>query len=97
MWTLIGRLAVGLFLASDSSFFYAIFPARQRPIHALARPRNSGVSGLRIGAVLYFLVFLYGPLLPDALVIGVSVMGILSSPLESDISRAIAESRQQWC
>ena len=64
MWTLIGRFAMGLFLAPDSSFFHAIFRARQRPIHALVRPGDAGVSDPRIGAALYRLVLLYGALLP---------------------------------
>ena len=96
IWTLIGRFAMGLFLASDSSFFLMqIFRALQRPIHALVRTGNPEVSDLRFGAALYLLFLLYGTHLPDALLIGDSVMGILSSPLESDIARAIAESLRQ--
>ena len=80
MWTLIGRFAMGLFLAPDSSFFFMRFFVRVSDLFMRWFAPVAGVSDPRIGAALYRLVLLYGALLPDALAIGVFGHGHAAFP-----------------
>jgi uncharacterized protein YggT (Ycf19 family) len=87
MWTLIGRAAMNIFLPEDSSFFFMRFFVRAtNPILRLFRPITPGFL-LDIMVPLYvawffFMIRFY--LMPWLL--GYSVMGMLSFPLESEIA-----------
>lgn len=90
MWTLIGRAAMNVFLPTDSSFFFMRFFVRVTdPIIRLFRPVTPGFL-LDILVPLYvawffFMIRFY--LMPWLL--GYSVMGMLSFPLEGEIARTI--------
>ncbi len=92
MWTLIGRSAMNLFLPIDSDFFFMrIFVRMTDPVLRVFRPVTPGfliepVIPLFV-AWFFFLVRFY--LMPWLL--GYSVMGMLSFPLESDIAAVIYE------
>lgn len=87
MWTLIGRSAMNLFLSEDSNFFFMRFFVRAtNPLLRLFRPITPGFL-LDIMVPLYvawffFMIRFY--LMPWLL--GYSVMGMLSFPLESEIA-----------
>ena len=87
MWTLIGRSAMNLFLPINSDFFFMrMFVRMTDPVLRLFRPVTPGfliepVVPLFV-AWFFFLVRFY--LLPWLL--GYSVLGMLSFPLESDIA-----------
>ncbi|MBZ0217570.1 MAG: YggT family protein [Fimbriimonadaceae bacterium] len=90
MWTLIGRSAMNLFLPEDSDFFFMkAFVRLTDPILKVFKPITPGFL-LSITVPLYvawffFMVRFY--LMPWLL--GYSVMGMLSFPLEGEIARAI--------
>ena len=90
MWTLVGRAAMNIFLPTDSSFFFMRFFVRATdPIIRLFRPITPGFL-LDILVPLYvawffFMIRFY--LMPWLL--GYSVLGMLSFPLEGEIARAI--------
>lgn len=90
MWTLVGRAAMNLFLPTDSSFFFMRFFVRVTdPVIRLFRPVTPGFL-LDILVPLYvawffFMIRFY--LMPWLL--GYSVMGMLSFPLEGEIARMI--------
>ena len=90
MWTLIGRSAMGIFLPENSSFFFMrIFVKTTNPflrlfsfitpsfMHPLLVP-------LYVAWFFYMLRFYVMPWL-----LGYSVMGMLSFPLESEIAGSI--------
>ena len=90
MWTLIGRAAMNIFLPVDSEFFFMKFFVRVTdPIIKLFNPITPGfLIDLMVPvfvAWFFFMARFY--LLPWLL--GYSVMGMLSFPLEGDIAAAI--------
>lgn len=90
MWTLIGRSAMNIFLREDSNFFFMRFFVRATdPILKLFRPITPKFL-LDIVVPLYvawffFMIRFY--LMPWLL--GYSVMGMLSFPLESEVAAFI--------
>lgn len=90
MWTLIGRSAMNLFLPINSDFFFMkMFVRLTNPFLRLFRPITpsfllDAVVPLYV-AWFFFMIRFY--LLPWLL--GYSVMGMLSFPLESDIAQLI--------
>ena len=90
MWTLIGRVAMNIFQREDSQFFFMrVFVKFTNPLIALFKPITpSFIIGPLIPlyvAWFFFMIRFY--LMPYLL--GYSVMGMLSFPLESEISRQI--------
>jgi uncharacterized protein YggT (Ycf19 family) len=90
MWTLIGRAAMNMFLPVDSQFFFMkVFVRMTDPLLRLFKPITpSFLVDLMIPlyvAWFFFMVRFY--LMPWLL--GYSVMGMLSFPLESEIARLI--------
>lgn len=89
-WTLIGRSAMGIFLPEDSSFFFMrFFVSATNPLLHLFRPITPGfllpiLVPLYIAWFFYMLRFYVMPWL-----LGYSVMGMLSFPLEGEIAGAI--------
>ncbi|MEM7209452.1 MAG: hypothetical protein AAF434_16640 [Pseudomonadota bacterium] len=90
MWTLIGRSAMNIFLPEDSNFFFMkVFVKSTDPILKFFKPITPGFL-LPIVIPLYVAWFFYLArfyLMPWLL--GYSVMGMLSFPLEGEIARAI--------
>jgi uncharacterized protein YggT (Ycf19 family) len=90
MWTLVGRTAMGFFLPQDSSFFFMRFFVRVTdPLLKLFAPITPSFL-LDIFHPLYVAWFIFMfrfYVLPWLL--GYSVMGMLSFPLESEIARMI--------
>jgi len=88
MWTLIGRAAMNLFLPEDSDFFFMrIFVKATNPLLRLFRPITPGflvrpLVPLYVAWFFYMFRFYAMPWL-----LGYSVMGMLSFPLESEIAR----------
>jgi uncharacterized protein YggT (Ycf19 family) len=91
MWTLIGRTAMRIFLPENSTFFFMRFFVRSTdPLLKLFRPITPAfliqpVVPLYV-AWFFFMVRFY--LMPWLL--GYSVMGMLSFPLEGEVARSIA-------
>lgn len=91
MWTLIGRFAMGIFLPEDSSFFFMRFFVRvTNPLLKLFAPITPGflikpMVPLFVAWFFYIIRFYLMPWL-----LGYSVMGMLSFPLESEFARGIA-------
>ncbi len=93
MWTLIGRAAMNMFLPVDSDWFFMKFFVRvTNPVIAVFKPITPGfLVDLMVPlyvAWFFFIVRFY--LMPWLL--GYSVMGMLSFPLEGDIAAAIYRS-----
>lgn len=87
MWTLIGRAAMNIFLPEDSNFFFMRFFVRAtNPILRLFRPITPGflIDFLVPVYVAWFFFMIRFYLMPWLL--GYSVMGMLSFPLESEIA-----------
>ena len=90
MWTLIGRCALNLFLPLDSDWFFMKFFVRVTdPIIRLFRPITPGflvepLVPLFVAWFFYMFRFYVMPWL-----LGYSVMGMLSFPLEGDIAAMI--------
>ena len=90
MWTLIGRFAMGIFLADDSDFFFMKFFVRATdPIIKAFAPVTPGFLLDRLVplyvAWFFFMIRFY--LMPWLL--GYSVMGMLSFPLEGEVARVL--------
>ncbi len=88
MWTLIGRSGMNLFLPVNSSFFFMKFFVRATdPLLRLFRPITPSflVDPMVPLYVAWFFFIVRFYLMPWLL--GYSVMGMLSFPLESDIAR----------
>ena len=91
MWTLIGRFGMGLFLPETSTFFFMRFFVRATaPLLKLFRPITPGfliqpMVPLYVAWFFYMIRFYLMPWL-----LGYSVMGMLSFPLESEFARAVA-------
>lgn len=92
MWTLIGRAAMNLFQPEDSDFFFMKFFVRVTdPILRLFAPITPGFL-IPFTVPLYVAWFFFATrfyLMPWLL--GYSVMGMLSFPLEGEISRGLYE------
>lgn len=90
MWTLIGRFAMGLFLPEDSSFFFMrFFVMATNPLIRVFAPITPGflippMIPLYVAWFFYMARFYLMPWL-----LGYSVMGMLSFPLESEFARGI--------
>lgn len=88
MWTLIGRSAMNLFLPEDSEFFFMkIFVRMTNPFLRVFSPVTPSfliplLVPLYVAWFFYMFRFYAMPYL-----LGYSVMGMLSFPLESDIAR----------
>jgi len=90
MWTLIGRFGMRLFLPEDSRFFFSRFFIRVTdPLLRLFEPITPAflVPALVPLYVAWFFFIVRFYLMPWML--GYSVMGMLSFPLEGQIARAI--------
>lgn len=90
MWTLIGRAAMNVFLPVTSEFFFMkAFVRLTDPVLRLFRPVTPGFLAEPVVplfvAWFFFAVRFY--LMPWLL--GYSVLGMLSFPLESEIARAL--------
>lgn len=92
MWTLIGRFGMGLFLSESSEFFFMRFFVRVTdPLLRLFRPITPGflipaMIPLYVAWFFYMFRFYLMPWL-----LGYSVMGMLSFPLESEIAQGVAQ------
>ena len=97
MWTLIGRSAMNIFQREDSSFFFMkVFVKSTNPLLRLFDPITPNFL-LRPMVPLYVAWFFYlfrFYLMPYLL--GYSVMGMLSFPLESDISKELYSIYTKW-
>ncbi|MDD9858288.1 MAG: hypothetical protein OXU96_09625 [Gammaproteobacteria bacterium] len=97
MWTLIGRFAMGIFLPEDSSFFFMrVFVRFTDPLLKLFAPITPGflIRPLVPLFVAWFFYMIRFYLMPWLL--GYSVMGMLSFPLESEFARAISDLIGKW-
>lgn len=91
MWTLIGRFGMGLFLPEDSNFFFMRFFVRvTNPLLRLFAPITPSflIQPLVPLFVAWFFFMIRFYLMPWLL--GYSVMGMLSFPLESEIGQSVA-------
>ena len=92
MWTLIGRFAMGIFLPEDSSFFFMKFFVRStNPVINVFKPITPSflVQPLIPIYVAWFFFMVRFYVMPWLL--GYSVMGMLSFPLESEFARGVAK------
>ena len=91
MWTLIGRFGMGIFLPENSTFFFMRFFVRATdPLIKLFAPITPGflirpLIPLFIAWFFYIIRFYLMPYL-----LGYSVLGMLSFPLESEFARTIS-------
>ena len=91
MWTLIGRSAMRIFLPENSSFFFMRFFVRSTdPLLKVFRPITPEflIQPLVPLYVAWFFFMVRFYLLPWML--GYSVMGMLSFPLEGEVARSIS-------
>ena len=90
MWTLIGRVAMNIFQKEDSQFFFMkVFVKFTNPLIRLFKPITPSfiikpIVPLYVAWFFYMFRFYLMPYL-----LGYSVMGMLSFPLESEIAREI--------
>ena len=90
MWTLIGRVAMNIFQRENSEFFFMkAFVKMTNPLIRLFKPVTPSFLipffvPLYVAWFFYMIRFYLMPYL-----LGYSVMGMLSFPLESEISRQI--------
>lgn len=90
MWTLIGRFGMGIFLPENSNFFFMRFFVRAtNPLLRLFGPITPGflIAPMVPLYVAWFFFMFRFYLMPWLL--GYSVMGMLSFPLEGEIARSI--------
>ena len=90
MWTLIGRVAMNIFQREDSEFFFMrVFVKFTNPLLAIFKPVTPTfiIRPLVPLYVAWFFFMIRFYLMPY--ILGYSVMGMLSFPLESEISRQI--------
>ena len=90
MWTLIGRMAMNIFLPINSDFFFMRFFVKATdPIIRVFRPVTPGflIEPLVPLYVAWFFFMIRFYLMPWLL--GYSVMGMLSFPLESEVAQFI--------
>ena len=91
MWTLIGRFGMNIFLPENSNFFFMRFFVRvTNPLLRLFAPVTPGFLIPQFVplyvAWFFFMIRFY--LMPWLL--GYSVMGMLSFPLESEVAHGVA-------
>ena len=87
MWTLIGRVAMNIFQREDSQFFFMkVFVKFTNPLLKILTP-SFIIQPLIPLYVAWFFFMIRFYLMPW--ILGYSVMGMLSFPLESEISRQI--------
>ena len=97
MYTLIGRSAMNLFQREDSNFFFMkAFVKSTNPLLNLFKPITPGFLArpmipLYVAWFFYLFRFYLMPYL-----LGYSVMGMLSFPLESDISKELYSIYTKW-
>jgi uncharacterized protein YggT (Ycf19 family) len=90
MWTLIGRVAMGFFQSEDSNFFFMkFFVKATNPIIRVFKPITPSflipqLVPLYVAWFFYMIRFYLMPWL-----LGYSVMGMLSFPLEGEIAAMI--------
>ncbi|MDH5246654.1 MAG: hypothetical protein OEW98_09395 [Betaproteobacteria bacterium] len=92
MWTLIGRFAMGIFLAEDSTFFFMrVFVKTTDPLIKAFAPVTPAflIRPLWPVYVAWFFFMIRFYVMPGLL--GYSVMGMLSFPLESEITQGLAQ------
>ncbi len=90
MWTLVGRVAMNIFQREDSNFFFMkAFVKFTNPLLKIFRPVTPSfiIQPLVPLYVAWFFFMIRFYLMPW--ILGYSVMGMLSFPLESEISRQI--------
>ena len=90
MWTLIGRVAMNFFQKEDSQFFFMrVFVKFTNPLLAIFKPITPSfiIQPLVPIYVAWFFFMIRFYLMPY--ILGYSVMGMLSFPLESEISSQI--------
>ena len=90
MWTLIGRFGMSIFLPDNSSFFFMrIFVRASDPMIRLFKPVTPLflVDRLVPLYVAWFIFMFRFYLMP--LLLGYSVMGMLSFPLEGEVAKII--------
>lgn len=91
MWTLIGRFGMGLFLPESSQFFFMRFFVKvTNPILRFFKPVTPGflIAPMVPLFVAWFFFMTRFYIMPWLL--GYSVMGMLSFPLESEIGQGVA-------
>jgi uncharacterized protein YggT (Ycf19 family) len=91
MWTLLGRSAMRIFLSENSTFFFMRFFVRStNPLLRLFKPVTPEflIQPLVPLYVAWFFFMVRFYLMPWML--GYSVMGMLSFPLEGEVARSIA-------
>lgn len=92
MWTLIGRFGMGIFLPENSNFFFMRFFVRAtNPLLKLFAPITPAflIPPLVPLYVAWFFFIFRFYLMP--LLLGYSVMGMLSFPLESEVAGVVAD------
>jgi uncharacterized protein YggT (Ycf19 family) len=90
MWTLIGRFGMSIFLSENSNFFFMrMFVIMTDPMLRITRPITPSFLVVRLHPLYtaWFIFMFRFYVMP--LVLGYSVLGVLSFPLESEISRII--------
>ena len=90
MWTLIGRFGMSIFLQDNSDFFFMrVFVKFTQPIINLCAPITPSflIERLKPLYVAWFFFMIRFYVFP--LLLGYSVMGVLSFPLESEIANII--------
>ena len=92
MWTLVGRFGMSIFMHENSDFFFMrVFVKYTDPIIRLFKPVTpkfllAKLHPLYVAWFFYMTRFYIIPL-----ILGYSVMGVLSFPLEADIALGIYE------
>ena len=90
MWTLVGRFGMSIFLPDNSSFFFMrMFVWATDPMIRVMKPLTPAFLVQRLVPlyVAWFIFMFRFYLMP--LMLGYSVMGMLSFPLEGEIARVI--------
>ena len=90
MWTLVGRVAMNIFQREDSEFFFMkVFVKLTNPLMRIFKVVTPSfiIQPLVPLYVAWFFFMIRFYLMPC--ILGYSVMGMLSFPLESEISRQI--------
>ena len=87
MWTLIGRVAMNIFQREDSEFFFMkMFVKLTNPLISLFKPITpSFIIGPLVPLYVAWFFYMFRFYLMPYL-LGYSVMGMLSFPLESEIA-----------
>ncbi len=92
MWTLVGRFAMGIFLPEDSSFFFMkAFVKMTNPViklFAMVTPSFLVQPLVPIYVAWFFFMFRFY-VMPWLL--GYSVMGMLSFPLETEFAHGVSK------